>query len=455
MTTSKKIHLILHVLAGGLFFGIAGAMELTHSRSLHGSRWQIIALAIGFLFILIGVFPLPPRIRSFSQKLSISLITFTLFLLSLEAICRLAKFDFVGEERAYKRLPIFYRWPIVPTGEVYFRRSGPEVWTGRPLNEICQQLDIQPNPYGSEQKVTIRYDKTGFRHEEGFTDWDIAIAGDSFTEQGHLAYSDLFTTRLCNLLHTRVLNLGNTNTGPLNQLSFLRDYGLAPSTRRAVIVFFEGNDLLDLKREYGDLMRYKETGQRYYRTFTTDTSLLRTLYHLVSHKPRFNAKERLNVLLAYNRPPSWITGYYQSDHGEVPVTLAANGSPPSRAELTADTMKQLEYFFEQYSAWGNEHHVEIWSVFMPCKERALYGLVRFADNASEEIKRWQPTDLPQVISDLAVAHHVRFMDLSPAFMREAQATHKLLYNTIYDGHLNAEGSHLVATEMARALSDSR
>lgn len=453
MTTSRKAHLILHALAGGLFLAIAGAIELTATRRLHGSLAQFGLIGVGLALILIGVFPLPSPLRAVSEKLCISLISFSVLLVSLEGACRLAHFDFIGEERAYRRLPIFFRWPIVPTGEVYFRREGPEEWTGQPLKQICEQLDVLPNPYQSEPKVTIRYDKNGFRHEEGFNDWDIVIAGDSFTEQGHLPYKDLFTTLMSQQMKTRVLNLGTTNTGPLNQLSFLRDYGLAPSTKRAVIIFFEGNDLLDLNREYTDLMKYRATGQRSYRTFRKETSLLRTLFQTVTKQQKYNVKERLNVLLAYNRPKSWITGYFQSDGGDIPITLAANGSPPSRSELTAETMKQLEYFFEQYAAFGKEHRLEIWSAFMPCKERALYGMVRLADDAPEDVKHWTPTDLPQVISDLAKARGIRFMDLSPAFMQEARTSHKLLFDTIYDGHLNASGSHLVATEMARVLSN--
>jgi len=298
--------------------------------------------------------------------------------------------------------------------------------------------------------LTSRYDKIGFRHEQNFTDWEVVVAGDSFTELGTLPYDQLFTTVMCGLMNMRVLNLGASNTGPLNQLSFLRDYGVAPSTKRAVIVFYEGNDLVDLNREYTDLMNFQTTGKRPYRTFTKETSLLRTLYHMVTKRPKLNVKQRVNDLLVGSQPQSWISGYFKSDAGEIPITL--RDRPPSREQMSADTMKQLEYFFDQYAAFGKERNLEIWSAFMPCKERAVYGMVRLDDKAPEDVKQWRPTDLPQVISDLAVSRGIRFMDLTAAFAREAQTNHKLLFNGIYDCHLNAAGSALVATEMARVLS---
>lgn len=451
---SRKVHLILSLLSGGLFLAMAGAIELTQSRSLHLSPVQIGLVVVGLAFVLIGLFPPPLPVRAISQGLSLSFVSFVAFLLFLEAVCRLTGFDFVGEERAYRRLPIPFRWPIVPTGEVYFRREGPEEWTGRPLRQICQQLEIVPNPYEGEPEVTIRFNEKGFRHEDALTDWEIAVAGDSFTEESSLPYDQLFTTIMSRTMNTRVLNLGNTATGPLGQLSFLRDYGLASSTRRTVVVFFEGNDLSDLDREYNDLMQYRATGQRSYRTFARDTSLVRALYKMATGQRTLHPAQRMRQLLGGSQPQShsWITGFFKTPDGEIPITLGSATVPPSRRDLSPAMMKQLTYFFEQYGAFGQEHNIETWLAYMPTKERATYGMVRLADTAPADVKQWRPTDLPEVISELCAGHGVRFMDLTPAFVRAAETTHKLSFNGIYDGHLNAEGSRVVAAEMARVLS---
>jgi hypothetical protein len=79
-------------------------------------------------------------------------------------------------------------------------------------------------------------------------------------------------------------------------------------------------------------------------------------------------------------------------------------------------------------------------------------MVRFDNGAPADVKDWRPTDLPQLISDLAASRGIRFMDLTPAFSRAAQTDHKLMFNGIYDCHLNEAGSELVAEEMSRVLS---
>ena len=56
--------------------------------------------------------------------------------------------------------------------------------------------------------ITVQYDEAGFRNPAGMLDWDIAVAGDSFTELGYLRHEDLFTTVLGQILDARVLNLG-------------------------------------------------------------------------------------------------------------------------------------------------------------------------------------------------------------------------------------------------------
>ena len=48
-------------------------------------------------------------------------------------------------------------------------------------------------------------------------------------------------------------------------------------------------------------------------------------------------------------------------------------------------------------------------------------------------------------------HGIRFHDLTPALQAEATSSGELLYNTMYDTHLNARGSRVVGAELARIL----
>jgi hypothetical protein len=89
---------------------------------------------------------------------------------------------------------------------------------------------------------------------------------------------------------------------------------------------------------------------------------------------------------------------------------------------------------------------------MPSKERVLHGQVRFADGANQALRDWQPGDLPGVIGALCEDRGINFIDLTPALVNETNRTRQLLFNAIYDTHLNAAGARVVADVMARYLS---
>ena len=57
------------------------------------------------------------------------------------------------------------------------------------------------------------------------------------------------------------------------------------------------------------------------------------------------------------------------------------------------------------------------------------------------------------VRDLAERHGIRFIDLTPALVTETRATGSLLFNTMYDCHLNRRGSHVVAGALTAALRD--
>jgi hypothetical protein len=269
-------------------------------------------------------------------------------------------------------------------------------------------------------------------------DWEIAIAGDSFTELGHLPYQQLFTTIFARERNTNVLNLGASYTGPLTQLTYLEAYGVGTNTKHVGIVFFEGNDLSDLAGEYESLTHWNESGERPYREFKTQPSLLRALVH---------ALRPIHQRLSPGSEANPVTGYFKSATGNIPVTLTC--APPAHRQLPNEAMHQLHYFFDQYASFAHRRHVTAFLTYMPCKRRVLHGLVDFPESAPEEIKNWQPTDLPEVISALCEQYEITFMDMTPALVQETGGNRELLYNSIYDTHLNRQGSLIVGQELLR------
>jgi hypothetical protein len=434
---SKRIHLLLHLVAGAGILLFVGWLAAFSEAPFWASRSRTLAVVLGLGTIAAGFLRHTWSAAVISRRLCIFLLAMFAAVAVLELFFRVIGFDFAREEQAWHKTPIYFRQPVIPTGDVFFRRPGPEEWTGQVLNARLQQLKVTPNPYRDEPIITVRYDRLGFRNESGETNWEIVVAGDSFTELGYLPHEQLFTELLAKRLGVRVRNLGVSFTGPLTQLSHLRDFGVVPATHRAVIVFFEGNDLKDLNDEYAALVKFRHEGKRPTREFRKRTSVVQHTYNL--------AKSFLD-----GRRTSWITGYFKSSHGRVPVTLGF--APPNENQLPPATRQHLDEVCKEFATFGKERSLEVTLVFMPCKERVIHGMVDFSPDAPAVFKQWRPTDLPSMMGRLAARHGIRYLDLTPALVNETKVSGELLYNSILDSHLNARGSFVVAEELARHLA---
>jgi len=436
MELSQRPRLILHVFAGSFLVVAAVAADFVMGKTPDWGQQQTVALTMGGLIVLFGVTIRRGVLARSTTNLCLSMLSIFIFISMAEVFFSLIEFDF-GEARAWKATPVYYRQPVVPTGEVYFRRPGPEDWTGQVLNTFMTQRHVSPNPYEQEPIISVHYDSKGFRNPDGLADWEIAVAGDSFTELGYLEDKRLFTTILGEMLGVKVKNLGTAYTGPLTQVSYLKDYGRSANLRDVVIVFFEGNDIADLSREYESLLRWRDSGQRDYREFGRQSSLLNYLNSSV---------ERIAV-----REPdrNYVTAYYPSRPSGIPITFSY--TPPGRSGLSAGVIRQLDVFFRSYADFGAESKLRLWLAYMPSKRRVLHGHVEFADDAPSHVKAWEPSDLPELIAELCSRFGIGFIDLTTALAHETKSSGNLQFNSMLDTHLNASGSLIVAVELAKAI----
>ncbi|MGD0537875.1 MAG: hypothetical protein ABSC03_09545 [Verrucomicrobiota bacterium] len=377
------------------------------------------------------------RFARFNAQLCLTLVSVVVVIAAAEVGFRLAKFDFRRQEAFLRRIPPYYQKPTVPTGEVFFRRPGPRDWTGQVIRSVVRALGLPTDTYRDEPVVTVHYNRFGFRNDDNLKAWDIAVVGDSFTELGYLPAEELFTTILGRRLNRRVLNLGVASTGPFTYLSYLQDYGLCPEVRETLVVFNEGNDMEDLRREQADGQRFQRTGQRPRREVHPQTSLLRAVGEL----------SRRTALPAPQLP---VDAWFQSAHGRIAVTLQP--PPRSRADQPAEALQALATFADRYVAFARQHNVRPWLAYMPCKQRICHGRLEFSAAAADNIKTWRPNDLPAVVAAECDRTGIGFIDLTPALREATDRTGELLFNTIYDTHLNAGGSAVVAEALARALA---
>ncbi len=409
----------LAVFALGLLFdrlfGLTPAFDAT--------EWILVGIAAVYFALALTLHRLPSALRG----LTVSLLALAIGVFVVELGCRLAKFDF-GRSAAWNAMPIFQRMPEVPVGEVFFRRQGNAQWEGKVLWHIS---DANPN----EAPVSISYDDQGFRNPTSLREWEIVFAGDSFTELGFLPDADLFTSHVARILGRSVKNLGVSHTGPLTHHFYLCEYGISGITRDAALVFFEGNDLIDLAREHGAVKRWKKKGVREYRDLSEGrhSSFIFAAYKALQFEPKFrfapNAK-------------------FAAGDNEIPVFVAY--APHGESDLEESLKVVLGDALASWAQTAREHDVRPWLVYMPCKRRTLHEHLRFSEGADERVVEWTLSNLPRYVESLCVAEAIRFVDLTGP-MTEAASRGELLYNPL-DTHLNRQGSALAGRVIAEAMA---
>ena len=429
------------LLLAAAFAVTAGGFDLVMGEPFAWGRVETLGFGLAAVAAAVGWLA-PASVRRATAGLCMAGLVTLLTVGLVELTGRLAQYDFSRGEAAYLRIPTYFRQARVPVGDAYFRRNGPQQWRGQVLNVRLDQIGIVPNPYADEEPVVADYDADGFRNPVGLEDWEVVVVGDSFTELGYLNHEDLFTTRIAEALGVRVKNLGVSQTGALSQACYVEEFGFAPSTRHLVVVFFI-NDLLESSLEHEALMRFEETGVRELREGEKQTSALRHLRGLVQREPK---------------------KIHHADHAtfgpdRIPVSVYFAPRHPDDLEpdVAAKVGTALDLGMAKLSRLARERGITPWVVYMPCKGRVHYGQLEFTERVLDHVRDWEPSRLPDYVRERAAVHGLRFLDLSPALIEEAQRSGELLYNSMYDMHLNRRGSHLVAeqlTEMLRAGWDA-
>jgi hypothetical protein len=359
-----------------------------------------------------------------------------MMLLGVEVAGRKAGYDFDHQAAAFYQVPVFLRKATVPVGEAFFRRPGPVQWRGRALSLAEKHLGISgaSRTPSEDPEILLEYDEQGFRNAQGLHDWEVVVVGDSFTELGSVTSEDLFTSRLGKMLGLRVKNLGVSDTGTLTQTVYLEKYGVSASTKDAMIVFFEGNDIDDLIRENERLL-HARTGNKENRSLEA--------------LPRQSSFIKAVCKLLEPSRPMTISdnAIFEVDGHSKPVRIRY--APLGSARLPAGIKAMLRESLQCWAAAAKRLNVKPWLVFMPCKHRVLHRHLKYMDHAPRWITEWAPTDFPDIVQAMCREAGIEFIDLSPRLIAEA-ARGRLTFNAT-DSHLNREGSLCVAEELADAL----
>jgi hypothetical protein len=376
-------------------------------------------------------------------RLLLALASFVVSVGVVEVAGRLVGFDFERKAHAFGRYPICYQQPTLPLGP-YFRRLGPALWQGRPITAAMRMAGYA-GVDGGDTEVTTSYDRDGFRNPDALTEWDLVVAGDSFTEGCSVGQEELFTTLAGKELDRRVKNLGVSFTGPLAQTLYLDRFGRSPSARDAVLAFFEGNDLMDLRREMAQRASFRGPPSRPPRSaveqLPPQSSFVRALFQWVGLARKASAARRKPI-------EELISAEYVG--GPTPIPLTLDFLPPGAAEVPAELRDGLDRALAEWAKTAEELGMTPWLLYLPAKRRVLDGLLSFPPQAPPILVDWKPADLPRWVAERARSHGIRVVDATPALVAEARAG-VLPYNALFDSHLSREGHRVVARELADAL----
>lgn len=436
-TVDRRLHVLLHAVAAGLLGWAGYGAGALPGIAVHWAHLRSPLLAAAAVMLVLGALPRHSILAGVGRRAALLTIVVVPAIACLEAGFRCVGFDFRQQAAALARVPPFYRKPAVPCGTVFFRREGPLQWTGPVIRRMVEIQGLDPSPYAAENEITVVYDEHGFRNETRPPVWDVAVAGDSFTELGHLPFDQLFTTLLGQKLSRRVLNLGVSNTGPLTQLEYLSRYGLSPATRDWIVVFFEGNDLADLLYERAAEHRFAATGRRDHRVIRKQTSFLRAV------------GERIRGAPGTPRPPeSGLEAHLRLGDRRLPVTV---GPGPDDSLGSGDVVREaLGGFLDRFAALAATHGVRPWLAYMPCKRRVWHDRLDFMDTAPESVRDWTPGGLPEAVGAMCAERGIRFVNLTASLQTGVRSTGAPLYNPLFDSHLDAPGSRVVAEALAAA-----
>lgn len=379
-----------------------------------------------------------PIKKNFQKEILLSVAIFVVFVGFVEFTCRSIEYDFAQKERRIEGYPIYFRHARQPTGEVFFKRKGPDLWEGQVIRTAMLQQGIDSDAYSDERSKRITYDQDGFRNPNSLTNWDIAVAGDSFTELGYLDYQELPTTVAMRRLGTPIRNLGVCHTGMFSQIHYIEEFGDSPDLKHGLIVFYEGNDVTDTETEYMQLRRFRRTGERPKREVVPQSSLIRAIISLFQGGDRYSPKQTPDA-------------YFLAADGEkIPITLAWLATDPS--ELTNAQKKAMDVAFRTWADTAKEMEIKPWIVFVPTKLRVLFGHLEFDPRADPKFAAWKPDAFPSWIESLSVKHGIGFIDATPALVEELHEG-KLPYNGFFDPHLSSSGSRAIGEVIANHLKD--
>ena len=338
-----------------------------------------------------------------------------------------------------------------------------------PANPYLTDVGAETRPVERSDAFPYLFetDEMGFPNsqDEWQSHYDIVVTGDSFvTRSAPQTWIELLAAQT----GRSILTLGASSWATINEAAAVTDYGLDKSPDWVVLLYFEGNDLLNVQQyqeKQPSGLSWKEydlQGVPFYRRLMT--------YHLLHYL--WTKPEVADTAAVTYRYPVMVN----TEVGPTPTVLKDIHLLPLSASYETVAASD-EFLAIQAALLALQAQVEATGarfllVFVPAKEHVYWSRIWDAVDVNNILARtvtvslsgggngrlqWTPQYLSyeafsaninaqeRLLSDLAAAHEMEFLNLTPIFWQQT-IQHGEFYHYA-DPHCNQAGNQLVADEI--------
>ena len=282
-----------------------------------------------------------------------------------------------------------------------------------PLSGISNSLTVGCNENGYHR--IFESDRYGFNNPD--SEWnqkniEYLLVGDSFTHGACLNRPYDISSVLRTLSKKSVLNLGQVGNGPLIEYATLREY-LNTKVKKVLWIYWEGNDLLDLKREKkNDILKKYLSDQNFNQNLRFRQNEIDNVAKKIMTKKEKDAKKEKNL----NTKLVQFLKIYSTRY------LVLSGELDQASDLEFKTLFQL------VKKKVEKNNSKLYFIYLP-------EIARYKNNYNN--KNYQ------LIKEVVTGMDIPFIDIHKEVFEKEEYPLKLFPFEMY-GHYNIEGYKKVA-----------
>ena len=282
-----------------------------------------------------------------------------------------------------------------------------------PLSGISNSLTVGCNENGYHR--IFESDRYGFNNPDN--EWnqkniEYLLVGDSFTHGACLNRPYDISSVLRTLSKKSVLNLGQVGNGPLIEYATLREY-LNTKVKKVLWIYWEGNDLIDLKREKkNDILKKYLSDQNFNQNLRFRQNEIDNVAKKIMTRKEKDAKKEKNL----NTKLVQFLKIYSTRY------LVLSGELDLASDLEFKTLFQL------VKKKVEKNNSKLYFIYLP-------EIARYKNNYNN--KNYQ------LIKEVVTGMDIPFIDIHKEVFEKEEYPLKLFPFEMY-GHYNIEGYKKVA-----------